>query len=266
MAENGNPSEQAVLDAVGELARSVRRFARAVPGVRTLESGAGAVERVVLRELKRRMDIAAGPGLPPPRAAAGTAAPPQAPPSAQPGVISPAALLDPATALRNLGDTMNALLRRSMDDTPDVSRKLLYANLLRELVPDEARILSALSDGSVYPMVHVAEPGVGTFQKRLLENASSVGRAAGVALPHRTSLYVSHLRRLGLVESRPEDTTLRDEYEILLTEPYVRAVIMSTGFGPLQARIVRRTLGMSDLGRELWEATQGDREPADTPS
>jgi hypothetical protein len=154
-------------------------------------------------------------------------------------------------------------LRRSIDDTPAESRRALHEALVRELVPDEARILAAVADGSAYPMVHVAEPGIGSFQKRVLENASSVGRAAGVALPARTHIYVSHLRRLGLLQSGPEDESLRDEYDILLTEPTVRRVLEAINRGPRHARVIRRTIVVSELGRELWESAQGpeDAEP-----
>jgi hypothetical protein len=153
-----------------------------------------------------------------------------------------------------LGD----LLRRSMDNTAGDSRLELYHALLDQIVPDEARILSALSDGSTYPMVHVAEPGIGAYQRRVLENASSVGRAAGVALPDRIADYVSHLRRLGLLETGPEDASVRDEYEILLTEPVVRAAIASVGQGPRGPRIIRRTVKLSPLGLELWRAATAD--------
>ena len=79
-------------------------------------------------------------------------------------------------------------------------------------------------------------PGSAPHRRRVLENASSVGRAAGVALPEYVHLYVSHLRRLGLVEPGPEDQSLKDEYDILLTEPKLRATIASIGNGPLGAR------------------------------
>ena len=151
---------------------------------------------------------------------------------------------------------MEALLTQSMHDSPTESRRTLHEVLVSQLVPDEARILSALSDGSRYPLVHIAEPGVGSYQKTVLENASSVGRAAGVALPDRVHLYVSHLRRLGLVESGPEDHSLKDDYDILLTEPKLRAAIAATAKGPRGARVIRRTVRISDLGRELWEAAR----------
>ncbi len=147
-----------------------------------------------------------------------------------------------------------------MHDTPSESRRRLHEVLVGELVPDEARILSTLSDGSSYPLVHITRPGVGSYQKLVVENASSVGRAAGVALPDRVHLYVSHLRRLGLVEARPEDHSLKDEYDILLTEPNLRATIDAMGKGPRGARIIRRTVRMSDLGRELWEAARSPQD------
>lgn len=157
-------------------------------------------------------------------------------------------------------EKMTALLSRSMHDTPSQSRRTLHEVLVGELVPDEARILSALSDGSSYPLVHIAGPGVGSYQRAVLENASSVGRAAGVALPDRVPVYVSHLRRLGLVEAGPEDPALRDEYDILLTEPPLRAMIASMGKGPRGARITRRTVRMSELGREFWDAARSPQD------
>lgn len=159
-----------------------------------------------------------------------------------------------------LEEKISALLARSTHDTPSESRRRLHEVLVGELVPDEARILSALSDGSSYPLVHITRPGVSSYQKLVVENASSVGRAAGVALPDRVHLYVSHLRRLGLVEAGPEDHSLKDEYDILLTEPNLRATIDAMGKGPRSARIIRRTVRMSDLGRELWEAARSPQD------
>lgn len=231
--------------AFGAAARGIRNAARAIPGVGLIEAQASAGERLFMRQIKRRLEQIEGP-------------------SPAPGHSRPALAAPPASTVGTQGDgfpptaaeMMTALLTRSVHDSPTESRRTLHEVLLSELVPDEARILAALSDGSSYPLVHIARPGVGSYQKLVLENASSVGRAAGVALPDRVHVYVSHLRRLGLIEIGPEDQSLKDEYEILLTEPSLRAVIASIGKGPRGARIIRRTVRMSDLGRELWEAAR----------
>lgn len=207
-----------------------------------LEAQAGAAERLVLGQIKRRLDAAE---------------PAQLGPATLPPAAATPAGSETENGMPTVADQMRALLKSSVRDTPDQSRRTLHEVLVGELVPDEARILSALSDGTAYAMVHIAEPGVGSHRKRVVENASAVGRAAGVALPNRVPLYISHLRRLGLVVPGPEDEALREEYEILLTEPTLRVAIAEVGKGPLGARIIRRTVRISDLGRELWEAAQG---------
>jgi hypothetical protein len=247
--QSSQPHElDAVAAALGSVTREIRRAARAIPGVTLIEAQASAGQRFVLGEIKRRLDQ-----LDPRRFTSEPSAPMLiAPPdqsNARPDVSAP-----------TVEEKMKALLTRSMQDTPSESRRTLHEVLVGELVPDEARILAALSDGSSYPLVHIALPGVGTYQKLVLENASSVGRAAGVALPDRVHVYVSHLRRLGLVEAGPEDHSLKDEYDILLTEPNLRAMIAAMGKGPRGARIIRRTLRMSDLGRELWEAARSPQD------
>jgi hypothetical protein len=234
----------AVATAVGAVTREIRRAARAIPGVALLEAQASAGERFVLRRIKRRLDQLEPGRLTPEPSGPMLVAPPDG--------SNP----QPDVAASTVEERMTALLTRSMHDTPNDSRRTLHEVLVGELVPDEARILSALSDGSSFPLVHIAAPGVGSYQKLVLENASSVGRAAGVALPDRAHVYVSHLRRLGLVEAGPEDHSLKDEYDILLTEATVRAMIAATGKGPRGARIIRRTVRISDLGRELWDAAR----------
>src|ERR1700756_1421937 len=123
------------------LISDVARVVRFVPGVGLAERGLGTMERVVLRGLQHRLDRLAaadpagalGPGGPPGR----NGAPPGLPP--------------PAT----LGERMQQLLRISMDLTPTDSRRRLFEHILDELVPDEARIVAALADGSFYPVITV---------------------------------------------------------------------------------------------------------------
>jgi hypothetical protein len=196
----------------GGLVREVTGIARAIPGVRFAERQLRGVERAALRELSARIEDAA-------------------PPAATNGH-------EPTAAER-----LDALLRRSMHQTPHESNISLVEVVLQSIVPDEARILSALSDGSSYPLVHVTSRG-----EEVLANASSVGRAAGVALPDRVPAYVTHLLVLGLVEVGPEDKSMHDEYEILLTDQTIRRARRD------KTRFVKRTLRISDVGRDFWEA------------
>lgn len=164
------------------------------------------------------------------------------------------------TASPDVDESPNAVLRtlldRSMYSSPDTSRDALYLHLLNALVPDEARILAALSDGSAYPVIHIAEPGTGGTPVFALKNASTVGRSAGVSLPRHTQLYLTRMLHLGLVRLGPEASSISDEYEMLLTDSVVNIALATARRGVRAARVVRRTVRISDLGQELWEAAK----------
>jgi hypothetical protein len=151
---------------------------------------------------------------------------------------------------------LRELMTRSMYDRPAESAAALHLALLGALLPDEARIFAAVSDGSRYPVVHVAEAGVGAPNDYLVRNASTVGRAAGVALPNKTPVYLVRMLALGLVTIGPEDVGMRDDYEMLLTDAAVHAAIAAGGRGLRNPRVVRRTVGISGLGHEVWEAAK----------
>jgi hypothetical protein len=155
-----------------------------------------------------------------------------------------------------LGSKMRELLDRALDNSTSSSQVELFNHILDQLVADEARIISALSDGSSSPLVTVhdwvrrAVPG-----RAVLENASLIGRTANVALPAMVPTYVSHLLSLGLVELGPEDPDLKDDYEVLMAETAVLDAIKNASRGPLAAKVDKFTLTLSGLGKSLWEAT-----------
>lgn len=236
---------EALATQAGAFARWATRtgtgFARRLPGAAVVESELGQLERTVLGELRRRLDNA--DPLDDGRPASGDE------PVENPVRATPV----PAPQTEPLRVAMAELLSRSLEQTAQRAREYLYLALLRQLVPDEARILSALADGSAYPLVHVeCRTGVnGT--RRLLSNASTVGRAAGVAVPASVPRYIARLRHLDLVESGEQDRALSVQYDIAMTDGRVRdAEDAARAQG--RARIVRATLRISPLGRELWDA------------
>jgi hypothetical protein len=226
--ERGPLEAWARLDPTG-LAPRWLQMARRVPGMPQYERQLARAERLVLRELDERIGIAIG--------------------------RSGEASADGQSAVASV-DILRRLLRSSVELSATESREHQFAMVLNSLVPDEARILAALGDGTPHALIDVlgaALPGATT--RPILENASSVGRAAGVALPERVPGYVTHLRALGVASVGPEVPALADEYDILLTETYVREARTEAARGSrLPPRVVRRSLVASSFGRELWEA------------
>lgn len=153
------------------------------------------------------------------------------------------------------GELLRELLDLASEQTQQQAEQAYYMAALKSMVPDEARILSALSDGSTYPVVHVMAGGrLGLSWHPVMEYVSSVGRNAGIIWPDMGYAYVQHLRSLNLVDTGPEDYTQTTKYEVLETEQVVRAALEQIKQSGQRSHITRRVLRMSDLGNRLWAA------------
>lgn len=215
------------------------RLLKRVPGGDFLQDQIDRVEARVLGELKDRMDRLEQP---------------------QPTSVS---VLAVAVSTARGAETPGALLRDLLNSTAELSREqsfdLACMTILRSLVPDEARILAALSDGAIYPLLHVtAAARLGIAAYPMLEYVSTVGRHAGVLCPELTPAYVRHLTAWGLTETGPEDYTQETQYQLLESDDAVRrlsARIVASGERP---RLVRRMLRISDYGAALWKRCQDE--------
>jgi len=227
-------------------ARASVDLVRKLPGAANVEAECHRFGQMALTELRHRLDHAdpLGGGL---SAVDSTPLPDIA------GVAMPAGSLPPSGQTEPLRAAMAELLLRSMEQTAHRAREYYYLSLLRQLVPDEARILSALADGTTFPAVHVDIRTRVANTERLLSNASIVGRTAGVADLPAVPRYVTRLLSLDLVELRDADPEQSVSYEILLSDSTVRAAEEEARTRG-RARIVRHTLAMSALGRTLWGA------------
>ncbi len=227
------------------------RVARLVPGYSLAARQLRNTEAALLKQVKQRMDDAAKSELGG-RARDGRGG--KGGPNGRAGKGGP----DPRARL------LQELLRASLDADAGRSRENLHLRILRSMVPEEARILAALADGTRYPLMHVETRGPGPARV-LLANASTVGRVAGVHLSSAVPMYVTHMRLLGLAEEGPLDPRLSDQYLLLSSEGYVRrADSEAEGSSRLGARTIRRTLRISSLGAELWAACRPDEKITST--
>ncbi|MGQ0618373.1 MAG: Abi-alpha family protein [Panacagrimonas sp.] len=212
------------------------------PARRLVRRQLDLIERVLLGEIKHVREDLQGENPPSVETGkavlkAGTTAP--APPSGE-----------------NLSELMRELLERSTDQSQEECETAYFLVVLKTLVPDEARILSALSDGAAHPLIHVTAGSLfGAPARQVVENVSNIGKVAGTQWTIETPTYVTRLRNLGLVETGPEEPSLLVKYQILETDSAItEALAQIKAAGSQKARIVRRSLKISRLGRSLWDS------------
>lgn len=244
-----DPESQGPVSFLGFVASGVWKLASGMPraAVDLAHKGMSEAERRALNTLRKRMDAVAGQEHEANGESPGADMPIQ---DRRP----PAAPLRPSAAA-----LLAKLMEASLEQTAESARELLHLRLVRQLVPDEARILAALADGHGAPLVHLgAGPLVGPASQRWLENLSPVGRECGVRLLDQTSVYVTHLRRLGLLESDDEDKTMQIKYQLIEADTLVRKTCAQIEKAGLRPRFFRRTIRISDAGRDFWAACAGD--------
>jgi hypothetical protein len=227
----------------GLFGRAGWRVARRLPGGQTAEREAHRVQALAARELRRLLDGAPG----------GT---PRADLSATPEEHRAGLVIQNAhPGNAPLRSAMGELLERSVTGTRTSSREYLYGTIMSQLVPDEARILAALSDRTVHAAGDVVAGRGRRGQRVVLANASTVGRSVGVGTPDNTPTYLTRLHTLGLVEFGPEDSRLETQYEALGADDTVRRARDSAESARAgAARLVRKTVSMSEFGRSFWDA------------
>ncbi len=214
----------------------VTSLLRRLPGADYASERLQAVERGLLQQLKRRMDR-----LEPPSSVSVLA-------------VAMRSVADRSAVGAGSGASLQDLLHRSSEQGREEAQADYFGWVTSQLMPDQARILSAMSDGSSYPVIHVlAGSRIGLTAEPVVEWVSSIGRNAGVQWNDVTAVYVGQLRALGLVDVGPEDLSRRVQYEMLETEQVVRDGIARLQKGGLKGHIVRRVLMLSALGRAFWE-------------
>ncbi len=227
------------------LGRSGWRIAKQLPGVSAVEHQAQRLRQAAAAEMFRLLDV--------PQQMFGTASPEEQ----RVMMLVRDADSDPAP----LRTAMSELLHRSSQSTGRKSREYLFGTIVSQLVPDEARILAALADGGSFAAVDVVAKQVGRSSTRtVLANASAVGASAGVAEPENTATYLSRLKNLGLVEFGGAVDGLAAQYTKLAADDTVRAARTSVEKAKLgSAKVVRKSVTLSALGREFWTACAPDR-------
>jgi hypothetical protein len=222
------------------LGRSSWRIAKQLPGVTAVEAQAQRIGQAAAHELNRLLEL--------PSSFAGSASPEEQ----RVMMLVHDAGSDPEP----LRTAMTELLDRSVQSDSGQSREYLFGTIVSQLVPDEARILAALATGRAFAAVDVtSKHGSRSSGKVALANASTVGAAAGIALPHNAATYLDRLAGFGLIAFSPNTDHLDSQFEALLSDPAVRNARQAVDAGKQGgARIVRKSVVLSPLGREFWAA------------
>jgi hypothetical protein len=181
-----------------------------------------------------------------------------------------------AASVRN-GATMRErylnLLAASMDDARADRVHPGFLEVLRQLTPDETRIVSLFQHDGPYPIVSVqSRYKHGAVISTALRHFNLLGEQAACEHPRRAPLYVDNLVRLGIAELRrvrlSDDTRMFRAVEqhadvlaaIAQIEAHPPALARATD--AVVADLQRTALYVTAFGRQFYEACEYRPEPS----
>jgi hypothetical protein len=157
-----------------------------------------------------------------------------------------------------LRDMFANLLAAAMDTRTATGAHPAFVEIIRQLTPDEARILRLLAVNRPFPLLNVrCEFKVQTDAQRggqdVLTNFSLLGWEAGCELPDLTPIYIDNLCRLGLADVPTLfEYTAPGVYQPLEQHPKVETVkkdLESTNIW--RVVIVRKGLRVTEFGKQF---------------
>lgn len=160
---------------------------------------------------------------------------------------APPAAPGSAVRLRAAGE---GLLRRSRDVWSEDDRHPAYAGILRDLAPDEARVMVFLLKDGPQPCVDVIRSGLlGRLQseRQLARGLTMIGARASVRCPETLPQYLNNLTRLGLIWNSREPVADLLRYQVLEAQPDVLAALHSVR----KATTVRRSIHLTPFGQDF---------------
>jgi hypothetical protein len=172
----------------------------------------------------------------------------------------PANIAGPAIeALRFAGDDPElremyaSLLATAMDRLTAVSAHPAFVEIVKQLSPDEAKIMKCLADGGNRPVVSVLVVIPGEEGERLItRHQSLLDYEAGVTNPELLPEYLDNLCRLGLTEIPPLLTMVSGvPYEPLENDPDLVSLMEQIRAAGHTPRFERALLRLTDLGRRF---------------
>lgn len=128
-----------------------------------------------------------------------------------------------------------------------------FRAIMRELAPDESRILCLLAASGARAMVDVHEYNPMTRNTReVARNVTLIGSEAGCLRPKNTPIYLDNLERLGLVHLRDYRAAAEGEYELLEAQPEVDELPEPEG-RLTKHRILYRAVELSAFGQQFFQ-------------
>ena len=171
-----------------------------------------------------------------------------------------------------LSDMYANLLAASMDKATAQGAHPAFVEIISQLTPDEAKLVSLFLKEMAFPVLNVRwEYKTSTDGKQggvdVLVNYSQLGEAAGCEFNHLVPAYIDNLCRLGLADIPAMFVYMSPGvYDALESSPVITAIKAQIEQDPeLKANVERKGLKITELGKQFARICVARKASQETP-
>jgi len=160
----------------------------------------------------------------------------------------------------SLRDLYINLLSTSMDVESAYKAHPAFVEIIRQLTPDEARVIEVFVNQGALPLISVnAYSDDGNTLIAVLRHFSLIGKQANCVCPELIPSYLDNLSRLGIVEILSGRLQTPGIYESLMTDPDLQWML--AGWQTRRPQIIKECVRVTTLGMQFCDACLITRKP-----
>jgi hypothetical protein len=147
------------------------------------------------------------------------------------------------------------LLATSMDIETAFNAHPAFVDILKQLSPDEAKILTQFRDRIPVPLVSIRTYDDKNYYSTILHNHSLIAEQAGCIVPSLVTSYIENLTRLGLTEISYDSHSIDPgAYDDLMVHPVVTSTTSMIEKAGKRSVIKKGVLERTNLGKQFYMA------------
>lgn len=153
---------------------------------------------------------------------------------------------------KELREMFANLLATSMDSTTAPSAHPSFVEIIKQLSPDEAKMLTKFQDRIPVPIVSIRAYDEQNYYSTYLHNFSTIAEMAKCEFPRLVSSYIENLTRLGLTEISYVSYSIDPgAYDQLLIHPTVTSAIEYIEKAGKRPEVKQGVLERTNLGKQF---------------
>jgi hypothetical protein len=163
----------------------------------------------------------------------------------------------------DLADLYANLLATAMDRKTAYTAHPGFVDIIKNMAPDEARIMRYLSANTFYPLINIKLVTISNSVFTIpFRHISLLGLDAQCQHPPLAATYIDNLERLGLIEVSETSRMSNEEvYKRIEDFPQIKDIVESMGKDPdKKPEVEKIRLLVTDLGKQFIGACVIDKE------